>query len=126
MEIDRDAARSALISASAAFGVVGWLAPNTLGRVYGLDPTTNVSGPFLIRLFAGRNLLLAGLLQSVSGRGSDDIVKGLTLLSASDAAAATIAGTRGEIPKRSAAMVVVTAALFLWLGRIVAGSTLRR
>ncbi len=111
MDIDREQARNVLAGVASVFGVVGWVAPGALARLYGLQTERDATLPFLLRLFAARQLLLAAGVMRARPDDLDRIFDAMALMGAADAAAAVVAGARGQVPRRSAAMATATSVL---------------
>lgn len=111
-------AKVTLMSIRSAIGVLGWLFPNLTGRLFGIDPATNPSAPYLGRLFSVRELaLVAPLLIEDEDVQRRSLQVGMAV-DAADAAASVAAGVSGALPKRAALMTGVTAVIALLLGWI--------
>lgn len=113
-------AKVTLMSIRSVIGVLGWLFPNLAGRMFGIDPEKNPAAPYLGRLFAARELaLVAPLLTEDETVQRRSLQVGIAVDSA-DAVAAAVAGVRGTLPKRAAAMTFLTAVAAALLGWIAA------
>lgn len=111
-------AKVTLLSLRSLIGVLGWLAPNLSGKLFGIDPAQNPSAPYLGRLFAARELaLVAPLLSEDADVQRRSLHVGMAV-DAADAAASVAAGARGTLPKRAAVMTGLTALVGVLLGWI--------
>lgn len=62
---DLSAPARTLVLARLAVGVLSWLAPGLVARLFAVDPNANPNAPYIMRLFAIRDVALAlGLLLS--------------------------------------------------------------
>lgn len=111
-------AKVTLMGIRSLIGVLGWLAPNLSGRLFGIDPGANPAAPYLGRLFAARELALVAPLLIEDEDGQRRSLQVGMAVDAADAAASVAAGVRGTLPKRAALMTGLTAVAALVLGWI--------
>jgi len=88
-------------------GLGGLLAPRRLLKMMGLDPEKNGAAVYVYRLFGVRTNILGLQLLTSEGESLEEAVKFALPIHASDAAAASMAGLRGDLPARAA--IIVTA-----------------
>ena len=111
-------AKLTLMGLRSAIGVLGWIFPTLSARLFGIDPAKNPAAPYLGRLFAARELaLVAPLLGEDPDVQRRSLQVGMAVDSA-DAVASVLAGARGTLPKRAAAMTGLTAVAAALLGWI--------
>jgi hypothetical protein len=98
-----------------AFGVAGVLTPSQLGRAYGLASTDELV--FLSRLWGSRTAAI-GVLGFVTQ--DEELLDKMLLvgiaMNATDAVTAAVAGARGKLAPRGAAMAAAASAAFVGLG----------
>jgi hypothetical protein len=113
--MDRTLAKNILIGIRVAFAL-GWLAPRPTGKLFGLDSDANPQGPYLGRLFAAREGLMAAQLLTAEGEELDRALTAQIAVDAADVVAAVAAGTRGYVPKKTMVMAVLAAVVAAVLG----------
>jgi hypothetical protein len=92
-----------------AIGSGAWAAPNTTGRLFGLDPEGNPQASYLARLFGIRDIALgAGVLSSEGASRQKWLQLGVAC-DLADAAAGVLAGRAGVLPRWSTILVTGTA-----------------
>lgn len=94
-------ALNGLIWGRMTFGVAAWLAPRPVGKAVGLDVAGNPQAPYLARVLAVRDLVLA-----LGAYGTDGDAKRQWLLAglacdSADTLAGIAAGRGGYLPKRT-------------------------
>lgn len=98
-----------LAGGRAAIGAGAYIAPNLTGRLFGLSPKSNPQLPYVTRLFAVRDLVIAvGLVASAPEQRGRWLLAGIAC-DLGDAVAGVLAGRAGELPKPAAALVTATA-----------------
>lgn len=112
-------ALSSLVRGRMTFGIAAWLAPRPVGRVLGLDIAGNPQAPYLARVLAVRDLVLA-----LGARGTDGEAQRQWLLAGlacdgADTIAAIAAGRRGYLPKRTSRYLAAFALSGVALGAAV-------
>lgn len=105
-----------LIGVRAAIGVGAWLAPRLSGRLFGLDPDANPQAAYLGRLFGARDAALAFGLNASAGSQRAQWLRIGMACDVADAIAGLLAGRRGDLPLRSAALVTATAVMAAAMG----------
>jgi len=109
-------ARVALAGIRLFNGVAALFVPATLARRLGVDPDANPAALYALRLFGVRTVLIgAQLLLRDSGVRAHSL-RIAPVIHALDAAAALIAGYRGQLPRRAA----ITAALISTVNTVLA------
>jgi hypothetical protein len=99
-----------------AIGAGAWAAPDTTGKMFGLDPAGNPQGNYLARLFGVRDIALgAGALVS-NGESKALWLRLGVACDAADAAAAVLARRRGVIPAWATVLLAGTAVSAAALG----------
>ena len=97
-------------------GAAALFVPGTLARQLGVDPEANPAALYALRLFGVRTVLIgAQLLLRNSGLRAHSL-RVAPVIHALDAAAALIAGDRGQLPRRAA----TTAALISTVNTVLA------
>lgn len=87
----------AIVLARLAVGVLSWLAPNLVTRMFAVDPGANPNAPYIMRLFAVRDAVLAlGVLLSDGDARRLWLRLGVVVDSA-DAAAAAVGVRDGHL-----------------------------
>ena len=97
-----DSARILLAAVRIFNGTGSLLAPAAMGRKAGVDPEENRAALYVMRLFGARTVLIGTDLLARDPAVRARAVRVALLIHASDAAAAVIAGARGELPRRAA------------------------
>jgi hypothetical protein len=99
-----------------AVGAGAWAAPNTTGKLFGLDPDNNPQASFMARLFGIRDIAL-GLGTTATTGSSRRLWWQLGIAcDLADAAAAALAARNGTLPKVAAVMAGTTAIAAAGLG----------
>ena len=109
-------ARVALVALRSAVGAAAWMAPEKTGRLFGIDLEDNVAGPYLGRLFGARDIAMAAMVMAAESKDRRRQLRVGILVDSLDATAAIIAGTKGRLTKRSAAMAAAVALAAAGLG----------
>lgn len=78
------------------------LAPGTMGRKLGVDPEQNRAALYVLRLFGVRTVLIGGDLLARDPAVRARALRVALIVHASDLAAAVIAGTQRQLPRRAA------------------------
>ena len=107
-------ARTALIGLRGSLGL-GWLAPQKMAKVFGLDAIDGTS-EYLLRLFAVRDAGLAALLATSSSEQRALHIKVGIAVDSLDTVAGAIALVTRKVPARAALLATLTAALAAGLG----------
>jgi hypothetical protein len=115
IDMDRTLAKNLLIGIRVAFAL-GWVAPRPTGGLFGLDSDANPQGPYLGRLFAAREGLMAAQLLTAEDEELDRALTAQIAVDVADSAAALAAGTRGYITKRTMVMALLAAGAAAALG----------
>lgn len=119
--MDAPTARRTLATLRAAVGVGALVAPNLAGRAFGIDMTANRAAPFVVRMFGARELYMASpFLMPAPGLDERELAARGVPVDVTDAGAALLAGVRGYLPWRSAAMAATVAGVAAWLGSVAA------
>jgi hypothetical protein len=106
-----------------AIGAGAWAAPNTTGKLFGLDPDNNPQASFLARLFGVRDVAL-GLGTTATTGSSRRLWWQLGIAcDLADAAAAVLAARNGTLPKAAAVLAGGTAIAAAGLGVAALAST---
>ena len=107
--MDRDTALKILAGLRLAVGTGAWLAPNTAGKLFGLEPAANPQSPYLGRLFGVRDVALAaGTLRSRK-KDKDNWIEVGIMCDAADFVAAVLGGQKGYLSPATTAMVAAPA-----------------
>jgi hypothetical protein len=102
-----DFARITLAGIRLFNGVAALFVPTTLARPLGVDPQANPAALYALRLFGVRTVLIGvQLLVRDSGVRAHSL-RVAPVIHAIDAAAALIAGDRGQLPRRAATTVAL-------------------
>jgi hypothetical protein len=113
--MDQTTAKNILVGIRLAFAAA-WLAPRLSGRIFGLDSEANPQAPYLGRLFAAREGLMAAQLLTAEDDELDRALTAQIAVDVADVAASVAAGTRGYVPKRTMVMGALTALAAAALG----------
>jgi hypothetical protein len=84
--------------------------------VFSIDPSENSSVPYLTRLFAVRELFMAGI--GSRDDANDELYRYGMAIDAVDFAAALLAIARGQVSRRALVTATGGLALALWLGQL--------
>jgi hypothetical protein len=107
---------SILAGLRVSIGAGAWAAPNTTGKLFGLDPDNNPQASYLARLFGIRDVALgAGALAS-NGKSRALWLQLGVACDAADAAAGILAGRSGVLSKPATVLVTAPALLAIGLG----------
>jgi hypothetical protein len=93
----------------ASIGVGAWAAPDTTGKLFGLDPVGNPQASYLARLFGVRDIALAAGTLSTEGASQKLWLQLGIACDVADAAAGLLARRKGVLPAWSAILVTGTA-----------------
>ncbi|MCW3067157.1 MAG: hypothetical protein JWN32_4329 [Solirubrobacterales bacterium] len=93
----------------AAIGVGAWAAPDTTGKLFGLDPVGNPQASYLARLFGVRDIALAAGTLGTDGASRKLWLQLGIACDVADAAAGVLARRKGVLPAWSAVLVTATA-----------------
>ncbi|MBV9195652.1 MAG: hypothetical protein JO168_16040 [Solirubrobacterales bacterium] len=108
-----------------AIGAGAWILPRVAGRLFGVDAERNPQLPFVVRLFAVRDLALAAGL-ALSGRGGRRAWLQMGILSdGADALAALLAARAGMLSTPATMAVSASALGGVGLGAAALQSTAR-
>lgn len=88
---------------------VGWVAPATLAKVFGMDPAHEPTLPYLMRLFTARDGALAFLTAASKGDARRLVLTTGVVVDVADAVAGVISGATRKVPPASAALATLTA-----------------
>ena len=99
-----------------AIGAGAWAAPNTTGKLFGLDPGNNPQAAFLARLFGVRDVALGVGTTATTGSSRRMWWQLGIACDLLDAAAAALAARNGTVPKAAAVMAGATALAAVGLG----------
>ncbi|MBV6507090.1 MAG: hypothetical protein JJLCMIEE_00127 [Acidimicrobiales bacterium] len=116
MALSPKQARTALIGLRAAIGAGAWLAPEKTARLFGISLDENIAGPFLGRLFGARDIAMALMVSAAEPTEQRRQLRVGIVVDSLDATAAIIAGTKGRLTRRSAAMAASVALVAAGLG----------
>jgi hypothetical protein len=97
-------------------GIAALFAPAALLRRLGVDPETNPAALYALRMFGVRTVLIGAQLLLRNGGMRAHSLRVAPVIHVLDAAAAMIAGARGELPRRAA----TTAALISTINTVLA------
>lgn len=86
-----------LVAGRLAVGASAWVAPNLVARALGADPRRNQQGPYVMRLFAVRDVALALGVALSEGEDRRTWLKLAALCDAGDAVAAAAGGRAGYL-----------------------------
>jgi hypothetical protein len=92
-----------------AIGSGAWAAPNTTGKLFGLDPEGNPQASYLARLFGVRDIALGAGVLSTEGSSRQKWLQLGVVCDLADAAAGVLAGRAGVLPRWSSVLVTGTA-----------------
>lgn len=106
----------ALVGIRAAIGLSAWVAPRLAGRAFGLDPAGNPQLPYVGRLFAARDLMMAGGLLASEGPSRRLWLQGGLAVDLADAAAAVLAWRRGDVGPVTGVLILTPALVGAGLG----------
>jgi hypothetical protein len=106
-----DSARVALACIRLANGTAALLAPEAFARRLGLDPETDRSALYALRLFGVRTVLIGAQLLGRDGESRERAVRVAPLVHAADTLAAAIAGAAGQLPARGARKAVAVSSV---------------
>lgn len=115
-ELSPQDARMALAVGRLAIGAGGWVAPNALAKLYGVDGGREPSVAFVSRLFAARDVLMGAGVLEADGEDLDRWLRWGIAVDLSDAAAALLSGARRRLPWRAALMAASAACVGAYLG----------
>lgn len=111
----------ALVAGRLAVGVSSWVAPNLVARMFKVDPADNPQAPYVMRLFAVRDIALAaGVLMSDGEARRTWLMLGAAC-DAGDAAAALAGGRGGYLHPLTAVLGGAVAAGAVVMGAKVLG-----
>ncbi len=113
-----DAKRIFLGATRAAIGLGGWLAPDLTARAFGIDPER--SDRFVTRLFAARELALAGALLTASPKHLPAVAAIGAAVDTADAIGGLDEARRGNVSTFTFVSGVLGAVLFAALGARIA------
>lgn len=94
-------ALNGLIWGRMSFGVAAWLAPRPVGSALGLDMAGNPQAPYLARVLAVRDVVLALGAYGTSGEARRQWLLAGLVCDGADAAAGIAAGRSGYLPVRT-------------------------
>src|SRR5215210_2332653 len=97
----RDYARIALATIRLFNGIGALFAPTRLARLLGVDPAANPAAIYVLRLFGIRTIVIGAELLLRDDAVRDRSLRIGVAIHASDAAAAVLAGLRGQLPRSS-------------------------
>ncbi|MDP8942537.1 MAG: hypothetical protein M3N16_00175 [Actinomycetota bacterium] len=80
------------------------LVPRAYGRRMGVDPEVSPAGPYVLRLFGVRTVIIGAELLLRKGAALDEALRVGRIIHASDAIAAVLAGATGQLPRRNAVL----------------------
>lgn len=92
-----------------AIGVGAWATPRLAGRLFGLDAGANPQSPYLARLFGVRDVALGWGIMGTEGDARRQWITVGIACDVADALAGLAAGLGGYLPRRTSALVTVTA-----------------
>ncbi|MTD45304.1 hypothetical protein GKE82_13660 [Conexibacter sp. W3-3-2] len=99
-----------------AVGVGAFVAPNTLGKLFGMDVDANPQASYMARLFGARDVALAVGTNATTGPSRATWIKIGVLTDAADVVSAVLGGRDGSLPKTTAVLGGLTAAGAVALG----------
>jgi len=109
----------ALIGLRLAIGFSSWVFPNFVTKLFGVDPKVNAQGPYVMRLFAIRELALAFGVLASKGEARKTWLKLGVLCDAADVAAAGLGRRDGHLSTMTAILTGGTAAGAAAAGAVV-------
>ncbi len=107
---------TALSALRLAIGVSAWAAPNTTGKVFGLDAVANPQLPYMARLFGVRDVALAAFATQASAESKPLAWQLGIACDVLDAVAAGLGARNGSLSKQTAILAGGTALLAAGLG----------
>lgn len=110
MGFDPTVPRKLLAGIRIVNGTAGLLAPELLLGRLGADLTRDRSGIYPFRMFGIRTILIGADLLVLHGEQRRRATRLAILIHASDTAAAAIAGLRGDLPRKAAAVTTMISA----------------
>lgn len=93
-----------------AVGIGALVAPNTTGKLFGMDTEANPQASYMARLFGVRDIVLAVGTNATTGPSRATWLKLGVLTDATDVVSAALGGRDGSLPKTTAIMGGLTAA----------------
>jgi hypothetical protein len=99
-----------------AIGVGAWVAPETSGRLFGLDPDANPQSTYVGRLFASRDAALAAGYVATDGDARRFWWQAGVACDLLDAVAGVLAVRRGDVTPGTGVLLTGTALLAAALG----------
>ncbi|WP_426561985.1 hypothetical protein ACPPVT_16135 [Angustibacter sp. McL0619] len=108
--MDPTLARKALATVRLVNGTLGLLAPQLLLRRLGTDPDIDRSGYYPFRMFGIRTLVIGVELLVLKGDQRRRAVRLAVLIHASDTVSAALAGIRGDLARKPAAVTTAISA----------------
>jgi hypothetical protein len=99
-----------------ALGAAVWVAPNVMGKLFGLDPKNNPQMSFMARLFGSRDIALGVGTTQTSGPSRRLWWQIGIVCDLVDAMAAYLGGRNGSMSKAAATLAGVTALSAAGLG----------
>lgn len=94
-------ALNGLVFGRMSFGVAAWLAPRRVGSALGLDMNGNPQAPYLVRVLAVRDVVLALGAYGTDGEAQRQWLLAGLVCDGADAAAGIAAGRSGYLPVRT-------------------------
>jgi len=119
--VNEGSAVSALVGLRMAIGVGAWATPRLAGRLFGLDAGANPQSPYLARLFGARDIALGWGVMGAEGPARQQWLAAGIACDIADALAGVAGGCGGYLPRRTSAVVTVTA-----LGAAALGASVLR
>jgi hypothetical protein len=116
----RRGARYALGAIRLFNGTAALLAPETLGRRVGVDPTANPAAVYVLRLFGVRTVYVGGELLLSRGEHLRDALRAAPAIHVSDTLAAIAAGRAGQLPAGSARTATIISSVNVLLALLAA------
>jgi hypothetical protein len=80
-------------------GVLSWLMPNLINRIFGINPKANPNAAFATRLFGSRDAVLGVAQMQMTGPSRRLAWQLGIAVDAADAVAAGLAARNGSLPK---------------------------
>lgn len=114
----RRTARNALGVMRAGVGVLSLVAPSSAARTFGVDPER--SNPWLMRLFASREIVLAALLLGAKGPQVRAVALAGAAIDGIDVASSGVEMSRGRLGSWTVVSGALGAVLFTVLGLLAA------
>ena len=102
-----DYARVTLAGIRLFNGVAALFVPAALARRLGVDPEANPAAIYVLRLFGTRTILIGVQLLLRDGELRAHSLRVAPTIHALDAAAALLAGERGQLPRRAATTAAI-------------------